>query len=673
MKFSRLFSPIEIKPGFTLKNRILMPALHHNYTPDGTLTDQFRAYYKTRAQGGVGLLIIGACRFEGSGAKPNVVRLAGDEDIPMWKSFLEELHALDCKVAVQLFHAGRYVANGANADGTDAVAPSPVYSTYSHDTPRAITLEEMAALKENWAAAAVRAKQAGFDAVEIIGSAGYLLSQFLSPVTNLRTDDYGGSAENRRRFPLEVIRAVRAAVGGDYPILFRLSGKDFMPGSNGLAEAMEFAVLAEEAGVDLLNITGGWHETTVPQLPGDLPRGGLSYLAEGIKRVVHIPVCACNRINSPETAEELLAQGKADLIGMGRPLLADPELPNKAREGREHLIRPCMACNQGCLVGAFFDRPVRCLTNGMCGHEAELQPLPCDGGRVLVVGGGPAGCECALRLAQRGYKVSLWEKSGSLGGQLKLAAVCAAKSELPHLLNYYRSALDEAGVEVCLHTEATAQAVRNAGFTRVIVANGGAADPVKLPDTHGIPVATTEDILTGAVIPGKRVVIVGAGFKGVETARYLARRSSMTAEELFYFVTQQAEPMDVIGRMVNTCHREITIVEQEKKIGIGYEPGIAWPALQELRRLGVQQRRLCRLTACTDHSVLCEQTEKDGTLSQVEIPCDTIVFSAGVHADESLTDALRALDIEAVSLGNCTSVARAIEQITAATRLGCTF
>lgn len=673
MKYDRLFSPIEIKPGFTLKNRILMPALQSGFTPDGAPNDQTRAYYMERARGGVGLLIIGACRFEETGAKPNVLRLASDEDVALWQPLVDDIHALDCKVALQLFHAGRYVASGANAGGVDALAPSPVYSNYSRSTPKEMSKEEIDRIIRAWAAGAVRAKKAGFDAVEIIGSAGYLISQFLSPVTNLRTDEYGGSAENRRRFPLEVIRAVRNAVGEDYPIIFRLGGKDFIPGSNGLAEAKEFAVLAEQAGVDLLNITGGWHETTVPQLPGDLPRGGLSYLAAGIRSAVHIPVCACNRINSPATAEELLAQGKADLIGMGRALLADPELPNKAREGQDALIRPCIACNQGCLVGAFFDRPVRCLTNGLCGHEAELVPLPCDGGKVLVIGGGPAGCECAFRLAQRGYEVTLWEKTDKLGGQLNLAAACAAKSELPHLLSYYRAALDESGVKVCLNAEATAESVREAGFARVIVANGGAADPIKLPDTHGIPVATTEDILTGSVIPGKHVVIVGGGFKGVETARYLARKSSMTAEELFFFVTQQAEPLDTIARMVNTCAREITLVEQQKKIGMGYEPGIAWTSLQELGRLGVKQRRLCRLVDCTDHSVLCEQTEKDGTVRQVEIPCDTIVFSAGVHPDESLTDSLRGLGIEAVSLGNCTNVARAIEQITAATRLGCTF
>ena len=673
MSFHRLFSPIEIKPGFTLKNRILMPALHHNYTPDGTITEQFREYYLTRARGGAGLLIIGACRFEGTGAKGNVVRLASDGDVEMWRPLIQEIHALDCKVAVQLFHAGRYVANGKNADGTDSLAPSPVYSTYSHDTPRAITQAEMVTLRDNWAAAAARARAAGFDAVEIIGSAGYLLAQFLSPITNLRTDEYGGSAENRRRFPLEVIQAVRAAVGEDYPIIFRLSGKDFMPGSTGLKEAMEFAALAEQAGIDLLNVTGGWHETTVPQLPGDLPRGGLSYLAQGIRSVVNIPVCACNRINSPVTAEELLAQGKADLVGMGRALLADPELPNKAKSGRAEEIRPCIACNQGCLVGAFFDRPVRCLTNGLCGHESTLKSLPCNGGKVLVVGGGPAGCECAIRLAQRGYQVTLWEKEGRLGGQLNLAANCVSKGELPHLLRYYETALQVEGVQVEFNRTATAEAVVQAGFRRVIVACGGVADPIKLPDTHGIPVGNTEDVLTGKFIPGEQVVIVGGGFKGVETARYLARKSSMTPDELFFFVTQQAEDMDTVTQMVNRCSRTITVVEQEKKIGAGYEPGIAWPALQELGRLGVSLRKLCRLVAVTEHSVLCEQTEKDGSIHTVELPCDSIIFAAGIHPDESLTQALTALGVEAVSLGNCTNVARAIEQITAATQLGCTF
>lgn len=670
MKFSRLFSPIEIKPGFVLKNRIFMPALHSGFSEDGSVNNRFTEYYKTRARGGAGLLIIGACRFESTGAKPNVMHISEDADIPMWKTFTDEIHALDCKVALQLFHAGRYVASGANVSGGDSLSPSAVYSSFSRSTPREITVEEIHQLQAQWAAGAVRAKKAGFDAVEIIGSAGYLISQFLSPVTNQRTDEYGGSPENRRRFPLEVIRAVRQAVGPEYPIFLRISGKDFIPGSNGLEEAIAFAREAEAAGIDLLNVTGGWHETTVPQLPGDLPRGGLSYLAAGVKAAVQIPVAACNRINDPALAEELLARESADLIGMGRALLADPELPNKAREGRVSEIRPCVACNQGCLVGAFFDRPLCCLTNGLGGRESMLKPLPCQGGRVLVIGGGPAGCESAIRLAQRGYSVTLWERSNKLGGQLNLAAVCPAKGEFGTLLNYYASELSALGVEVCLNREATPESVRAAGFGRVVVANGGQPNQVQIPGA-----VTAEDILTGAVIPGKHVVVVGGSFKGVETARYIARKSALSPEELFFLVTQRAETPEQAARMADTSAREITLVEQGKKIGLGYEPGVAWTVMQELHRLHVHLKKNTLLTdrRAMDGTVLLETRDKEGNLTQKTIPCDTLVYAAGVHPDESLTQALTALGIEAVSVGNCKQLGRAIGAISDAAALGCAF
>lgn len=670
MKFSRLFSPIEIKPGFVLKNRIFMPALHSGFSEDGSVNDRFTEYYKTRARGGAGLLIIGACRFESTGAKPNVMHISQDEDIPMWRAFTDEIHALDCKVALQLFHAGRYVASGANAGGVDALAPSAVYSSFSRSTPRALTVEEIHRLQAQWAAGAVRAREAGFDAVEIIGSAGYLISQFLSPVTNQRTDEYGGSLENRRRFPLEVIRAVRQAVGPEYPVFLRISGKDFIPGSNGLEEAIAFAREAEAAGIDLLNVTGGWHETTVPQLPGDLPRGGLSYLAAGVKEAVHIPVAACNRINDPALAEELLARESADLIGMGRALLADPELPNKAREGRVSEIRPCVACNQGCLVGAFFDRPLCCLSNGLGGRESQLKPQPCQGGQVLVIGGGPAGCESAIRLAQRGYRVTLWERSGQLGGQLNLAAVCPAKGEFRTLLNYYDAQLAALGVEVCLHREATPESVQAAGFGRVVVANGGQPNPVQLSDA-----VTAEDILTGAVIPGKHVVVVGGSFKGVETARFIARKSSISPEELFFLVTERAETPDRAARMADHSAREITLVEQGKKIGLGYEPGVGWTVMQELHRLHVHLKKNTQLMdrRTIDGTVLLETADQEGNLTQKAIPCDTLVYAAGVHPDDSLTRALTALGIEAVSVGNCRKLGRAIGAISDAAALGCTF
>ena len=671
MNYPRLFSPITIKPGFTLKNRIFMPAIHSGLSEDGSVNARFTEYYKARAVGGAGLLVIGACRFNGKGGKPNVMHIDSDADIAMWRTFTDELHAAapDCKLALQLFHGGRYVGNDQSAAGGEALAPSAVFSGFSRSTPKEMSAEEIRSTIADWAAGALRARQAGFDAVEIIGSAGYLISEFLSPVTNLRTDEYGGSAENRRRFPLEVIRAVRQAVGADYPVILRMGGKDFIPGSNGLEEAQDFAAEAEAAGIDLLNVTGGWHETTVPQLPGDLPRGGLSYLAANVKRAVTIPVAACNRISSPAVAENILAEEKADLIGMARPLLADPELPRKAEASRAELIRPCVACNQGCLVGAFFDRPLCCLANPLCGREYQLESRPASG-KVLVIGGGPAGCESALRLAQRGYDVTLRERSGALGGQLRLAGACPAKGEFNTLIRFYEHRLAELGVHVELNCAADVQSVKAAGFRRVIVAAGGAANSPVFENA-----VTAEDILTGAVIPVKHVVIVGGSFKGVETARYIARASALTPEELFFLITEKAETPETAAAMANICNREITLVEQNKKIGAGYEPGVAWTVMQELHRLHVRTKKLTHLT---DHraengTVTLESTDREGNVTVKTIPCDTLVCAAGVRPDDSLVNALRAEGIEAEAVGNCARLGRAIDAIADAAKLALTF
>ncbi len=672
MNYPRLFTPLEIKPGFTLKNRIVMPAMHHLYTDGGRCTPRFCQYYWRRAEGGLAMAIVGSCRFDDYGAKDNSMSLRTDDVVDGWREFTDGMHQRGTKVAVQLYHAGRYVPERDVPCGRPALAPSAVYSTYTHETAPAMSREQINEVIVNWAAGAVRARKAGFDAVEILGSAGYLISQFLSPVTNLREDEYGGSWENRCRFPLEVIRAVRAAVGPEYPIIFRLGAKDFIPGSNGLEEAKRFAVLAQGAGVDLFNVTGGWHETKVPQLPGDVPPGALTYLSRSIREVVSVPVMMCNRINTPALAEEVLALGRADLIGMGRPMLADPDFANKARDGRSGEIRPCVACNQGCLANTFFDKPVRCTVNGLCGLGYRLKPrLAAEPQKFLVVGGGPAGCECAIRLAQRGHCVTLWEQSGSLGGQLRLASKIPSRYEFTSLIRYYETVLRTVGVTVKLNRTATPLTVQQGSFDQVIVATGGQPNRTELPPAPpSMTVCTTTEVLTGQVIPGKQVVLIGGSFVGCDTARYIARQSSLTPDQLYYLLAWQAEPPAAALAELNRCDREITLVEQGPKIGFGYEPGTSWPTLAELDRLGVKRWKNTRVTAIGADSVTVERQEKDGTLSAERIPCDTVVVASGVHPDSSLYTALRARGIPAELIGNARKLGRAIDAISEAAQRG---
>ena len=675
MKYQRLFTPITIN-GMTLKNRIVMPAMHHLYTENGYCTPRFSEYYWKRAEGGVGLLIVGSCRFDEYGAKNNSMSLASDDTVPGWKEFTDGVHQRGGKVAVQLYHAGRYVPSRDVPCGKPALAPSAVYCPYTRETPPEMTVEQLHEVTEKWAEGAARAKAAGFDMAEIIASAGYLIPQFLSPVTNRRTDEYGGSWENRCRFPLEVIRAVRAAVGPDYPISMRICGSDFIPGSNTNAEWAAFAPLAEAAGVDLLNVTVGWHESRVPQITGEVAWGGLTYTGKAIREAVRIPVAIGGRVNRPETAEEVLALGYGDLVAMGRAMLADAEWANKAAEGREDEIRPCMGCNQGCLANTFFDRPITCLVNPLCGTHEEVElPPAAEKKNILVLGGGPAGCETAFRLAQRGHHVTLWEKSGELGGQLKLARMLPSRGDFGGLIAYYETNLPRLGVKIELNHEGTAEEIAAAGFDDVVVAVGGNPNKTELPvkENH-VPVVTSTQVIQKEAFPGGRVVVVGGSYIGVETARLLARQGSLSPEQLFHLSVNHAETPERLEALLNSSARQVWLVERGPKIGFGYESGTAWPALGELGRLDVKMMKNTCVTAVEADGVRCQVTDKEGNVSEVFLPCDTVVTATGVHPDGALAGRLADLGVSSVSAaGNAGKVGRAIAAIRSGAEVGCSL
>lgn len=672
MQYTRLFTPIQIG-SMTLKNRVVMPAMHHLYTENGYATPRFNEYYWKRVEGGAGLIIVGSCRFDGYGAKANSMSLADDSTIPGWQEFTQGVHARGGKVAVQLYHAGRYMPKADVPCGKDALSPSATFASYTRETAPEMTRQQIFDLLEDYAAGARRAVEAGFDAVEISASSGYLLCQFLSPLTNLRTDEFGGSFENRCRFPLMVIEKVKAVLGDKTPLILRLGADDFVPGSNTLEDAMAFAPLAEQAGVDLFNVTGGWHETKIPQLTGDLPRGGLSYLGKGIRSVVSVPVMMCNRVSDPTTAEKLLALGRADLVGLGRPLIADPDLPNKALAAQADQIRPCMACNQGCLANTFFDRPITCLVNGICGRELQYPIVPVQSPKkLLVIGGGPAGCEAALRAASRGHHVTLMEQAKALGGQLRQVVNVPARQEFRTLLSFYETNLPRVGVTVLLGKTATAADAKC--FDQVIVATGGTPNHTVLPTTEdAIPVYTSRQVLSGEIMPGKNVVVIGGSYIGCFTARYLAREAAMSPEELFFSVTHNSDTMAHILDRLNHPDRQVVLLEQGKKIGLGFESGTSWPVLGELGRLGVPFLKNTLVTAITASGVDAVETKKDGTQVAHHYDADCVVVASGVHSDDSLTEALTAAGIDAVSIGNCRHLGKAIQAIQAGAEIALTI
>lgn len=663
MQYKYLFQPIQIGR-LELKNRIVMPAIHHAYTPDGFVNRRLVRYYATRAAGGAGLIIVGGCAIDRLGPGPMMISLQDDKFIPGLSELTAAVHAAGAKIAAQLYQSGRYAHS--MVIGQQPAAPSAVASRFTGETPREMTREDIAAVIESYAAAADRAKRAGFDAVEVIASAGYLICQFLSPLTNLRTDEYGGSWENRCRFGIEVVRAIKERVGADYPLLVRISGNDFMPGSNTNKEAAAFARELEKAGVDCINVTGGWHETRVPQITGELPPGGFSYLAAGVKRAVSIPVIASNRINDPRLAEQLLCMGVADLVNMGRPLIADPDLPRKVQEGREREVRKCIACNQGCMDRVFSMRDVLCAVNGLAGREHELEVQPAQVSKnVLVIGGGPAGMEVAALAAERGHRVTLWEKSHRLGGQVHYAAKPPGKADFASLIEYQAHRLYKAGVEVFLNRAATVEDVLAAAPDVVVVATGARPIPAPFPVAEGICVHQANDVLDGAVCAGRRVVVVGGGAVGCETAIFLAEQGTISAETLKFLVVHQAEEPVVLQQLLNQSVREVTIVEMLK--GIGRDIGLStrWGVMKQIKRLGIKVLDQSKVVGVLPEGVLVETPEK-----QVTLPADTVVLALGARSENSLYEGLQGRVKELYLIGDAVKPRKITEAIAEACELG---
>ena len=678
MKYERLFSPITIR-GMELKNRIVMPAIHMMYNMDGYANDKFNSFYWRRAEGGAGLIVVGGCRFDEYGGSPGMMSLESDDFIPGYKAFTDGMHTRGCKVGVQLYHAGAYAHQIAN-DGREAIAPSAVFSRFTKEMPREASVEELHTVQKKCAQAAVRAKKAGFDMVEISGSAGYLICQFLSPKTNRRTDEYGGSWENRTRFARELVAEVRAAVG-DYPVGMRIAGNDFVPGSNVNKDAVAFAGLMEEAGIDMLNVTGGWHESVIPQITGDVPPAGFAYLAAAVAETVKIPVAVSNRINDPFVAENLLATEQGQLISVGRALIADPDWPIKAGSGECDRIKKCLACNQMCLAKTFFAQPAECLINPLAGRESEITLKKTDKPKkVLVIGGGVAGCSAAIYAAELGHDVTLWEKSGKLGGQLNIIRHIPGKEEFGALIGYLRAELDKLGVKVEMNHTSVEQMLVALEYHRIIIATG--SKPIQMkPEGCNVPIYLAEQVLTGEVVCGKNVLIIGGGPVGCETAQFLARQAALSPEQFDFMLSQRSESEEVIESLVDKSYRNISIMDIDK-IGTGFEQGTAWPVMKELSRFGVKQYPFGRIVSFGHGEVTLEAREvktreqrvrerETGVVEPeknitVTLPCDTVVTAVGSKPLSRLYEDFNGVYAPVAAVGDCKEVAGISQAMTAA-------
>ncbi|KUO77183.1 MAG: NADH:flavin oxidoreductase [Desulfosporosinus sp. BRH_c37] len=644
---SMLFSPAQIGT-LQLRNRLVMTPMHLGYSPKGEVNDQLVEFYRARARGGVGLIIVGGCGIDRIGNAYGMTQIDDDRFIPGLSRLVNAVHAEGAKIVPQLYQAGRYAHSAMT--GQPSVAPSPIPSRLTGQTPVELTQEKIYEIIASFVNAAKRAQTAGFDGIEILASAGYLISQFLSPVTNQRTDRYGGDLQARMTFGLEVVAAVRREVGPDYPIIVRVAGNDFMPGSHTNTESRAFCQALEKAGVNALNVTGGWHETPVPQLTMNVPLGAYAYLAAGIKQAVSIPIFACNRINTPDLAEEILQQGKADFIGMARPLLADPELPNKAMSGHSERIRPCIGCNQGCLDYVFRMKPTSCLVNAEAGRESELAPKSQSEKpqHILVIGAGAAGMEFARVAAGRGHKVTIWEESMRSGGQLSLAASPPGRQDFLNLGTYLAYACKEIGVTIEHDVQATPEnvlmAVQEGKFTRVVIATGARPISPAIPIEAGVEVLQAWDVLTGRSKTGENVIIVGGGAVGVDTALLLAECGTLDSNTLRFLMLQHAESEKELYRLLTQGSKKITVLEMIKGIGRDIGPSTRWSMLADLKRYKVN---------CLDETKVLE-VRAEGVLvenagSQKVIPADTVIFAVGSRSNNELYLALQG-KIESLSI-----------------------
>ncbi|WP_030121490.1 NADPH-dependent 2,4-dienoyl-CoA reductase [Streptomyces californicus] len=635
--YPNLLSPLDL--GFTtLPNRVLMGSMHIGLEEAERGFERMAAFYAERARGGVGLIVTGgiapserACSFPG-GAK-----MTTEAEAEQHREITSAVHAAGGRIAMQILHFGRY------AHHPDLVAPSALKAPISGFTPNALTDEQVEETVEEFVRAAELARHAGYDGVEIMGSEGYLINEFIVSATNHRTDRWGGGYENRIRFPVEIVRRVRERVGPDFILIYRLSMLDLVPGGSTLEEVVTLAKEIEAAGATIINTGIGWHEARIPTIATSVPRAAFTWVTEKVRGAVSVPLVTSNRINTPEVAEEVLASGRADMVSMARPFLADPEFVAKAAADRADAINTCIGCNQACLDHIFSLRITSCLVNPRACHETELVLSPTrTRKRVAVVGAGPAGLACAVTAAERGHAVTLFDAADAIGGQLNVARRVPGKKEFDETLRYFRTRLAELAVELRLSTRADAGTL--AGFDEIVLATGVEPRTPAIPGTDRPNVVSYLDVLRDGAPVGDRVAIVGAGGIGFDVAEFLTdggEAASLDADTFFRqwgVDTAYADRGGLRAPERPKPPRAVHLVQRKTtKVGAGLGKTTGWIHRTELRHRGVE------MIAGASYDLI----DDDGLHLTVDgerrvLPVDTVVLCAGQEPRRELYEELRA-------------------------------
>lgn len=639
MSFPHLLEPLDL--GFTqLKNRVLMGSMHTGLEEEKGGFEKLAAFYKERALGGVGLIVTGGISPNLRGRlTPHACQLSFPWQVGKHRVVTQAVHEAGGKICMQILHAGRYGYHPFSQ------APSKIKSPITPFTPSAMSSRQVRSTIKDYASSAALAKKAGYDGVEVMGSEGYLINQFVSARTNTRTDEWGGAFEKRAQFPIEIVNAIRTKVGKDFIIIFRLSMLDLVDNGSTWDEVVQLALWLEQAGVSILNTGIGWHEARVPTIATSVPRGAFAWVTEKLKQSVSVPLIATNRINTPEIGEQIIASGQADMVSMARPFLADPEFVNKAAANTPELINTCIGCNQACLDHTFSLKRATCLVNPRACYETEINFLPtANKKRIAVMGAGPAGMAFSVYAAMRGHDVVLFEAKSEVGGQFNLARKIPGKEEFNETIRYFINQIKLHKVELRLNTRLDASVLATEKFDEVVIASGVVPRDLVLPGFDDPRVVDYQKVLSGEVTVGNTVALIGAGGIGFDMAHYLCERQSSTLnadkwlqqwgiDKTYQHAGGLTEP-----HSDNTDHRKVFLLQRKtSKMGKGLGKTTGWIHRLVLKQHDVKMKTGVSYDKFDDaglHIRVGEQAEL--------LPVDNVILCAGQESNRTLVDEMKA-------------------------------
>lgn len=646
--YPHLLQPLDL--GFTtLKNRVLMGSMHTGLEEEKNGFEKLAAYFAERAKGQVGLMVTGGIAPNREGwVGPFSAKMSTSREAKKHKIITDAVHAEGGKICMQILHAGRYGYHPLS------VSASAIKSPITPFKPRALTLRGVDRTIRAFAKSAVLAREAGYDGVEIMGSEGYLINQFIVSKTNKRTDKWGGSFENRMRFPVEIVRKVREAVGPDFIIIYRLSMLDLVDDGSSWEEVVLLAKAIEAAGATIINTGIGWHEARVPTIATVVPRGGFSWITKRLMGEVKIPLITTNRINTPEIAESILADGHADMISMARPMLADPFFVKKAMEERGDEINTCIGCNQACLDHVFNQKRASCLVNPRACHETELVYTPArQKKKVAVVGAGPAGLGCSEVLARRGHEVHLFEAQGQIGGQFNMAKVIPGKEEFHETIRYFNKQIEKQGIHLHLNTRVDPTSLLEQGFDEIILATGVVPRQVAIPGVDHPKVLGYTDVLLHKKPVGQRVAIIGAGGIGFDVAEFLAEPDPEAAASTEHFMEEWGVDMAYQHRgalkeaVVQPPAREIYLLQRSTgKLGARLGKTTGW-----IHRASLKKKKV-KMIGQVSYEKIDDQGLHIKVKDEVKIlEVDSIVICAGQESVNGLFAPLQAAGVSVHIIG----------------------